>query len=117
MSRMVSFIPTTVPLSAAEDLVDPDQCVEDLVLRSVEAQMVRRRVRVLPRFEGKVLALRYGLDGEGPATVRDCARLLGCSPSLVHKTERRALEALRDELGAENEPGDPNTLSRIVSQR
>lgn len=98
MSRFVIVIPTTVPLEAAEEVADPGQCVEDLVLRSLEAQMLRRSVRALPRFEGKVLALRYGLDGEGPATVRECARFLHCSPTLVHKTERRALEALRDQF-------------------
>lgn len=105
MSGWPKYLPTTVPLDEAAHVADPRPCVEDVVIRSLEAQALRRQVRALPRFEGKVVALRYGLDGERPATVRECARFLHCSPALVHKTEHRALGALRHELGPED--GEP----------
>lgn len=103
MSRRLVLIPTAVPLEEAEHVVDPAPSVEDSVISSIEAQRIRRSVRALPRFEGKVLALRYGLDGDRPVSVRECAEFLHCSPTLVHKTEWRALEALRCQFGPEGD--------------
>lgn len=106
MSRPVQFIPTAVPLEEASLLADPAEPVDDQVVRSIERQRVRRKVRELPRFEGKVLALRYGLDGDRPVSTRECARFLHCSPSLVHKTEQRALSTLRGQYDYENDAAE-----------
>ncbi|MEI2702571.1 MAG: hypothetical protein V9E83_09250 [Baekduia sp.] len=84
-------------------VADAAEPVEDQVVRSIERQRVRRKVRELPRFEGKVLALRYGLGGDRPVTVRECAEYLRCSPALIHKTEHRALSALRDQYDYEED--------------
>lgn len=115
--RRLTVIPTAVPLEEADWVADPAPPVVDQVVRSLEAQRIRRCVRGLPRFEGKVLTLRYGLDGAEPASIRECAEFLHCSPSLVHKTERRALEALQDQLVPEDDFGASAALRPLAVRR
>ena len=56
-----------------------------------------RRVERLDERERLVLRLRYGLDGDGPKTLRAVGRTLGVTHECVRKIEKRALAELSDE--------------------
>jgi RNA polymerase sigma factor (sigma-70 family) len=77
------------PAAWADERVpfDPDHTHEALV----------RLLRALPRPERRVLALRHGWDGAGPATLSEVARALGYSMATVRRLERQGLERLRRE--------------------
>lgn len=49
----------------------------------------------LDEREKKVIFLRYGLNGEGPITQREVAKLLGVSRSYISRIETKALKTLR----------------------
>ena len=60
----------------------------------LRGEAVRRAVARLPEPEQKVIALRFGIGVEGPATLREIGRLVGLSSEGVRRLERRALELL-----------------------
>jgi len=82
----------------AADQQGPDEEVE-INLRS---ETVRQAVEELPALEREVVQLRFGIDGDDPAAVREIARRLGLSEAEVKKLERQALARLgsRRELAA-----------------
>jgi RNA polymerase primary sigma factor len=68
--------------------------------RSVEAEEERgavlRRLDRLDARERTVVALRYGLDGERPLTLKEVGRRLGVTREWVRKIELRAVQKLGD---------------------
>jgi len=73
------------------------------VLENLEIQKDIRRMRecmgsVLDERERKVIAGRYGLNGQKELTQREIAGLLGISRSYVSRLEKRALEKMRSEM-------------------
>ena len=67
-----------------------------------EAARVRSAVTTLDERSRRVVALRYGIDGEDARTLTEVAGELGVSPQRVRKLEQRSLRALatRPELRA-----------------
>ena len=67
---------------------------------SLRADAVRRALGELSERERAVLALRYGIDGDGPLTLRDIGARLGITAERVRQIETTALEhlAMRREL-------------------
>ena len=53
---------------------------------------------VLSEREGKIITLRYGLNGKAPLTQREAAKVCGISRSYVSRIEKKALEKLRAAL-------------------
>lgn len=53
---------------------------------------------VLSEREGKIITLRYGLNGKAPLTQREAAKECGISRSYVSRIEKKALEKLRAAL-------------------
>ncbi len=53
---------------------------------------------VLSEREGKIITLRYGLNGKTPLTQREAAKVCGISRSYVSRIEKKALEKLRAAL-------------------
>ena len=53
---------------------------------------------VLNEREGKIITLRYGLNGKAPLTQREAAKVCGISRSYVSRIEKKALEKLRAAL-------------------
>jgi RNA polymerase nonessential primary-like sigma factor len=49
----------------------------------------------LPELQGKVLKMRYGMEGEEPMSLTSIARTLGMSRDKTRNLERRALEGIR----------------------
>ena len=67
---------------------------EDLVARSDRAHRLRTAVEDLPERERDVIVLRYGTNGEEPATLRETGRLLGVTPERARQLEDQALRRL-----------------------
>lgn len=53
---------------------------------------------VLSEREGKIITLRYGLNGKASLTQREAAKVCGISRSYVSRIEKKALEKLRAAL-------------------
>jgi RNA polymerase primary sigma factor len=64
---------------------------EELVVRSDRAQRLRTAVEDLPERERDVIVLRYGTNGEAPATLRETGRRLGVTPERARQLEDQAL--------------------------
>jgi RNA polymerase primary sigma factor len=67
---------------------------EDLVARSDRAMRLRTAVEDLPERERDVIVLRYGTNGEEPATLRETGRRLGVTPERARQLEDQALRRL-----------------------
>ena len=67
---------------------------EDLVARSDRANRLRTAVEDLPERERDVIVLRYGTNGEEPATLRETGRRLGVTPERARQLEDQALRRL-----------------------
>jgi RNA polymerase primary sigma factor len=68
---------------------------EEVVSVSLSEQKLHQAVAALPELERRVVALRYGLDGEGgPRTLREVAQQMGLTPQQVRQIEVQALERL-----------------------
>lgn len=80
-------------LTLADTLPD-DTVMEDDCERRADAVRLRRLMETLPVRERTLLRLRYGLDGERPATQQQTAERLGISRSYVSRLEKRALARL-----------------------
>jgi RNA polymerase primary sigma factor len=67
---------------------------EEIVSVSLSEQKLREAVDALPDLERSVVMLRYGMDGGGPRSLHDVAKLLGLSAQRVRRIEIAALERL-----------------------
>lgn len=85
-------------LSLMDVISVDDDMLENLDTRDSCAK-VRQCVRTcLTEREARVIALRYGLDGETPRTQREIASSCGISRSYVSRLEKKALSKLRAEM-------------------
>jgi len=73
------------------DGVGPDEQVDGECLK-VD---LRTLLDQLPELQGKVLKMRYGIDGQEPMSLTSIARTLGMSRDKTRNLERRALEGIR----------------------
>jgi RNA polymerase primary sigma factor len=77
------------------DLVAPE---DDSWVDDVEQQMVFERIREavdrLPGLQRDVLRLRFGFDGDSPASLQSTAERLGVGVRRVRRAEEEALAAL-----------------------
>ena len=89
-------------LFADAETADPTEEAED----SLRAEAVRKALAELGERERRVLALRFGFEGE-PLSLDAIARELGLSRERVRQLEREALDRLEGELVAQGvEDGD-----------
>lgn len=72
----------------------PDQAVFNKMQMETLAQLLE----TIDEREARVLSLRFGLEQEGPMTLRQVGRLIGLSRERVRQIEKRALERLKDGL-------------------
>jgi len=75
----------------AGDGAGPDEMVDGECLRGD----LRALLEKLPELQGRVLKMRYGIDGEEPMSLTGIARTLGMSRDKTRNLERRALEGIR----------------------
>jgi RNA polymerase nonessential primary-like sigma factor len=69
----------------------PDEMVAGECLRGD----LRALLEKLPELQGRVLRMRYGIDGEEPMSLTSIARTLGMSRDKTRNLERHALEGIR----------------------
>lgn len=85
-------------LSLMDVISVDDDMLENLDARDSCAKVRQCVEKCLSGREAKVIALRYGLDGEGPRTQREIAASCGISRSYVSRLEKKALGKLREEM-------------------
>ena len=90
-------------LSLLDVLCDDADLMEDLSSREQHEQLRRHLRRELTGRERRVLALRYGLDGEPPLTQQQVAERLRISRSYISRIEKKGLIQLRLALLAAGE--------------
>ena len=88
-----------------EDATDPNDGPEQPIDQNDEIQNLRRRLLRLEDRERTVLALRFGLGGVPPHTIKQVAETLGVTREWVRRLEIRALEQLAVDQGHGDAPG------------
>ena len=80
-----------------EELGNRYEPVESMMEAEEDRQMLLRRLERLELRERTVLALRYGLEGELPLTLKEIGRRLGVTREWVRKIEIRAVHRLHND--------------------
>lgn len=78
---------------------DPFQA-PDRVLLSERLNLLKDAIEELPDREKFIVSRRYGIEGEEPASFIELARHLGISRQRVQQIERKAIERIREQIGA-----------------
>jgi len=103
---------------AADAYASPDALLE----ADDERRVLLDRMERLDTRERTVLALRYGLEGESPLTLKEIGRRLGLTREWVRKIELRAVRKLDEERDAGETAGanrarPPRSARRLGSAR
>ena len=80
------------------DAVTPEERAES----RARGRALREALEDLPEPERRVVKLRYGIDGDDPAPLREAGRRLGLSADAVRRLEQRALARLAQRPELEN---------------
>jgi RNA polymerase primary sigma factor len=81
-----------------EDGLERNQSPESTLDADDELKQLSRRMERLDDRERVILALRYGLEGEFPLTLKEIGRRLGVTREWVRKIELRAVRKLDDRI-------------------
>jgi RNA polymerase primary sigma factor len=88
-----------VDTSLAAILKSPDATRPDEeVFDQMELQLLQDLLARIDEREGRILSLRFGLEGDGPRTLRQVGKDVGLSRERVRQIERKALEKLKEAL-------------------
>jgi RNA polymerase primary sigma factor len=82
--------------SLGDLVVGPDTSFEDDIDDSISREMLRKAVAELDELERDVVTLRFGLNGDRPASLEATARMLGIGPRRARRLEASALSRLAD---------------------
>lgn len=86
-------------LSLAAILRSPDADRPDqVVFDRLELQALGDLLETIDEREARILSLRFGLERDGPKTLREVGRLVGLSRERVRQIERGALQKLKEAL-------------------
>jgi RNA polymerase primary sigma factor len=84
-------------LMLGEMIADEDEGPEALAVEGLTREAIGEAIRsLLSDQERRVITLRFGLDGEGPRTLRECSKALGLSGERIRQIEKEALTRLRE---------------------
>jgi RNA polymerase primary sigma factor len=84
-------------LGLGEMIADDEEGPEELAIEGLTREAVGRAIRsILSDQERRVITLRFGLDGESPRSLRECAQELGLSGERIRQIEKEALARLRE---------------------
>jgi RNA polymerase primary sigma factor len=87
-----------------DETIDEHETPESLLEAGDERDILLRRMDRLDARERTILALRYGLEGEVPLTLKEIGRRMGVTREWVRKIELRAVRKLDDRVvGARGE--------------
>jgi len=99
--RRVARPPVSLETPVGDDgelgafVADPGRTTQDEVFEGLRSDYVREALEQLRPTERRVLALRFGLDGQQPHSASDVARMLGVSRERARLMEEEALAVLR----------------------
>jgi RNA polymerase primary sigma factor len=99
--RRVARPPVSLETPVGDDgelgafVADPGRTTQDEVFEGLRSDYVREALEQLRPTERRVLALRFGLDGQQPHAASDVARMLGVSRERARLMEEEALAVLR----------------------
>ena len=99
--------PTQMPMSedsiSLSELLEDDKTPrpEEAVFNDDELQSIMRLLDEIDSREAEILRLRYGLDGDGPMTLKDIGKQVGLTRERVRQIEKEALEKLNQILTEE----------------
>jgi RNA polymerase primary sigma factor len=79
-----------------DDSIDRHEAPESWLETDDDHELLLRRMNRLDARERAILALRYGLEGELPLTLKEIGRRLGVTREWVRKIELRAVRKLDD---------------------
>jgi RNA polymerase primary sigma factor len=82
--------------SLGDLVVAQDTSFEDEVDESISREMLRSAVEELDELERQVVTLRFGLQGDRPASLEATARILGIGPRRARRLEASALAKLAE---------------------
>ena len=73
-------------------------CVFTMIESSVDEELLRKALSVLPEREKRIMALRFGLGGGEERTQKEVADMLGISQSYISRLEKKIVLKLRKEM-------------------
>jgi RNA polymerase primary sigma factor len=85
--------------SLGDLVIGSDTSFEDNVDEALARDQLRKAVEELDPLERAVVTLRFGLNGERPASLEATARMLGIGPRRARRLEASALDRLADHPG------------------
>lgn len=98
-TRRVPFDPAAVPvLDRSDEALSDAACPETAMLEHEAKACLRSALDSLRERERRVIALRYGLDGEASHSLQDMAATVGVSGERVRQIEMEARGRLRRRL-------------------
>ncbi len=71
---------------------------EDAILSDEQKAMLQEQLERMDPREAKVLALRFGLDGSEPLTLKQIGKVLGLTRERIRQIQRTALEQLNEKM-------------------
>ncbi len=77
---------------------------DDQLIESDDLERVFKQLDELDHREAAVIRLRFGLDEEGPMTLREIGEQLGLTRERVRQLENQALTKLIDSIGERATP-------------
>ena len=86
------------PLELMDVVAEDCDLLEQISAREQIGQLRRAIPKCLTSCEQQVILLRYGLNGQTPKRQREVAEITGLSRSYISRSEKRALQKLRQEL-------------------
>ena len=75
-----------------------NDCVFTCIESSVDEQLLKTALKILPERERKIMSLRFGLDGGNEMTQKEVADMLGISQSYISRLEKKIVKKLRKEI-------------------
>ena len=87
-------------LSLIDIMADERSVAEDIEDKLRNERLYKVIDGALSEREKEIIYLRYGLDGRRSYTQREVAKHLGISRSYVSRIEKKALETLKEKMGA-----------------
>ncbi len=101
--KLESAIGTGLGRWSPEETMNRSEAVDSMLEADEERMMLLNRLDRLDQRERTVLALRYGLEGEAPLTLKEIGRRLGVTREWVRKIEIRAVRRLYNAVGEDRE--------------